>query len=326
MNASTVIHLGSRDHERWSIQREVLAVTDVEISQREALAMGLGGRRVLCWSPGYWRELPESCRRGSRTVCFFHHNDQSVLRDPDIVAGICMNRIMQKELQATCPEKPIYIAKVGGVEAARDYACREHATGKIRLLITGMAAAPLIYDHDRGRPDDRYPLRKSPELLLPIAERLDPDRYAWVFIGQDWEPYADALRHRGWTVIHPGLVKSPSHYRYFGEGDVFLMNSRLEGGPLPLLETMGLGMWPICTPTGMAPELVQHGRNGYLVSGYDGENAGQIADEVACLIKTLDHKILRNARNTIRTSVEHRTWPNFKRDIEEILVQIFAQG
>lgn len=324
MSLSSVVHLGSRDHERWSIQREVLAVTDVEVSQREVLKMDLSGRDVLTWCPAYWHELPESCRRGSRAICFFHHTEQWVLRDPTVVAGVCMNSTMQKELRLICPDKPVYLAKVGGAETARHHARREHPSGKIRLLVTGMANAALSAEEMRSSPDGASSLRKSPELLLSIADRLDAAHYAFVLIGPDWQPYAAALQERGWTVIAPGLVPDPLQYRYFGEGDIYLMLSRLEGGPLPLLETMGLGMWPICTPTGMAPDIIRHGENGFMVSPFDGSNADQIADEVSRLIRTLDRETLHAARGPIRESMADRTWPNFKQEMEQIMREVFS--
>jgi glycosyltransferase involved in cell wall biosynthesis len=325
MSLSSVVHLGSRDHERWSIQHEVLAVTDVEVSQREALKMRLSGRDVLAWCPAYWHELPESCRRGSRAICFFHHTEQWVLRDPSIVAGVCMNSTMQQELRLICPDKPVYLARVGGAETAREHARRGHPTEKIRLVVTGSGSAALSTEEMRAYPEGASPLRKSPELLLSIADRLDATQYAFVFIGPNWQPYATALRERGWTVIDPGLVAHPLQYRYLGEGDIYLMLSRLEGGPLPLLETMGLGMWPICTPTGMAPDIIRHGENGFIVSPFDGGNGDQVADEVARLIRTLDRRMLRAARGPVRESVKDRTWRNFKREMEQIMRQVFSQ-
>jgi len=324
MSLSSVVHLGSRDHERWSIQREALAVADVEVSQREALKMGLSGRDVLAWCPAYWHELPESCRRGSRAICFFHHTEQWVLRDPNILAGVCMNSAMQQELRLICPDKPVYLARVGGAETAREHARREHPSGKIRLLITGSGSAALSAEERLAYPDGASPLRKSPELLLSIAERLDAAHYAFVFVGPNWESYATALRERGWTVIDPGLVADPLHYRYLGEGDIYLMLSRLEGGPLPLLETMGLGIWPICTPTGMAPDIIKHGDNGFLVSPFNGSNGDQVADEVVRLIRTLDRRMLLAARAPIRESVIDRTWRNFKREMEQIMREVFS--
>jgi|GEM_PF-5229630 len=324
MSLSSVVHLGSRDHERWSIQREVLAVTDVEVSQREVLKMDLSGRDVLTWCPAYWHELPESCRRGSRALCFFQHTEQWLLRDPNIVAGVCMNSTMQQELRLICQDKPVYLAKVGGAETARHHARREHPSHKIRLLVTGSGSAALSAEEMRAYPDGASSLRKGPELLLPIADRLDPAHYAFVFIGPNWQPYSTALRERGWTVIDPGLVADPLQYRYLGEGDIYLMLSRLEGGPLPLLETMGLGMWPICTPTGMAPDVIRHGHNGFIVSPFDGCNGDQIADEVARLIRTLDRRMLLAARAPIRESVTDRTWRNFKQEMEQIMRQVFS--
>ena len=121
----------------------------------------------------------------------------------------------------------------------------------------------------------------------------------------------------------PGLVEDPLHYRLMGEGDIYLMLSRLEGGPLPLIEAMGLGMWPICTPVGMAPEIIRHGHNGFIVPPYDGCNADRIADEVSRLVRMLDRRTLRAAIDPIRSSVADRTWSNFRGEIRKILAQTF---
>ena len=41
--------------------------------------------------------------------------------------------------------------------------------------------------------------------------------------------------------------------------------SNLEGGPVPLIESMALGVIPISTSTGFAPEFIKDGTNGYLL-------------------------------------------------------------
>ena len=324
MDLPLVLHLGSWDHERWSIQREVLAVTDVEFSWHEAREMEMAGRNVLAWCPAFWEELPESSRRGSRGLCFFHHTEEWILRDPHLVAGVCLNTTMEQQLRATCPEKAVYVARVGGAESARPYARREHPSDRVRLLVSGSGTAQLSQEEMLAYPDGASSLRKSPELLLAIADRLDPARYAFVFIGPDWKPYASLLRERGWTVIDPGLVADPLHFRFFGEGDIYLMLSRLEGVPLPLVETMGLGMWPICTPTGIAPDLIRHGENGSLVAAFDGCNGEQIADEVARQIQDLSPERLQDARSRVRASVKDYTWENFKHEVHGIMREVFC--
>jgi glycosyltransferase involved in cell wall biosynthesis len=38
----------------------------------------------------------------------------------------------------------------------------------------------------------------------------------------------------------------------------------LEGGPIPLLETMMCNAVPVASRTGFAPDLIRHGENGFL--------------------------------------------------------------
>src|SRR5262249_31619615 len=47
--------------------------------------------------------------------------------------------------------------------------------------------------------------------------------------------------------------------------DVFWVTSRIEGGPIPLLEAMSSGLPVVSTPVGMAREVIVDGMNGYLV-------------------------------------------------------------
>lgn len=51
----------------------------------------------------------------------------------------------------------------------------------------------------------------------------------------------------------------------FHRMDAYAMWSEREGTPLPLLEAMASGVCPVATRAGAAPELIEHGRNGFLV-------------------------------------------------------------
>ena len=53
--------------------------------------------------------------------------------------------------------------------------------------------------------------------------------------------------------------------KYFSKAKIFLSLSNLEGGPVPLIESMALGVIPISTSTGFAPEFIKDGTNGYLL-------------------------------------------------------------
>lgn len=303
------VHLGSYAHERWAVQREVLAVTKREVSVLEAAHVGLVERDVVCWHYGYWKNVPAEKKRRNRVLCFFHHHLLEGFADPQVVAAVCMNDHVRQALESLQPDKPVWRVHVGGSRDAVPHARRTHASAKLRLLLAGNAEAGG---------------RKGAELVPLIAERLDKERHAWVFVGPGWEGQAQALRADGWTVITPGrYLPGRTHYAYFGEGDVYLMLSRLEGGPLTLLETMGLGIWPVCTRTGLAPDLIRHGVDGHLVSAYDGHNGARIAREVGSCVRTLDRPSLAAAKPRVRKAVRQHTHRRFRREMARAIEECF---
>lgn len=71
--------------------------------------------------------------------------------------------------------------------------------------------------------------------------------------------------------------------------DVYVIPSRQEGGPKGVLESMAAGAPLVTTRVGQAPDLVEHGRNGFLV---DVDDAEAIADAV---LRVHDDRTLRDA-------------------------------
>ena len=52
---------------------------------------------------------------------------------------------------------------------------------------------------------------------------------------------------------------------FYNDIDVICISSSVEGGPLPLLEGMATGCFPVTTDVGIVPELVRDGDNGVVV-------------------------------------------------------------
>lgn len=52
---------------------------------------------------------------------------------------------------------------------------------------------------------------------------------------------------------------------FYNSNDVFVVCSRNEADPLPLIEAMACGCFPVANYVGIAPELIQHKKNGFLV-------------------------------------------------------------
>jgi glycosyltransferase involved in cell wall biosynthesis len=59
------------------------------------------------------------------------------------------------------------------------------------------------------------------------------------------------------------------HYRdmaaFYKKIDILAVSSQHEGEPLPLLEAMASGCFPVCVDVGIVPELIKHKENGYIV-------------------------------------------------------------
>ncbi|HWI20083.1 MAG TPA: glycosyltransferase, partial [Vicinamibacterales bacterium] len=84
------------------------------------------------------------------------------------------------------------------------------------------------------------------------------------------------------------------------EMDVFVSLAQLEGGPIPLIETMMCNVVPVASRTGFAPDLITHGDNGFLF------DVDAPASTIAELVQAaLAHDV------DIRASVAHLTWERF---------------
>ena len=52
---------------------------------------------------------------------------------------------------------------------------------------------------------------------------------------------------------------------FYNNHDVYVVSSKNEADPLPLIESMACGCFPVSSYVGIAPELIRHKENGYLV-------------------------------------------------------------
>lgn len=98
------------------------------------------------------------------------------------------------------------------------------------------------------------------------------------------------------NVIFTGKRKNV--VRYYQKADVFLMASRLEGMPLSMLEAMSCGVPVVSSAVGGIPEIVNHGKNGYLTRLGDCRSMAEY-----CLKLLGDDKIQKNFSKRSRKSV-----------------------
>lgn len=150
-----------------------------------------------------------------------------------------------------------------------------------------------------------YP-RKNPELILNIVKLLPSKKF--ILLGKDWEKYEKFTELI--ALSNMSYIKAPySEYpNYYEQMDVFVCPAKLEGGPIPLIETMMCNIVPVASKTGFAPDIINDGENGLL---FDIDSPAEAICELieqAFQIKT-----------DIRKTVEHLSWKNFSLDIQKIL-------
>jgi glycosyltransferase involved in cell wall biosynthesis len=109
----------------------------------------------------------------------------------------------------------------------------------------------------------RYGPRKGLEILPEIvAARPDLE---FIALGRGWEEFISSTSLA--TASNFSYVKfnKENRNRIFSEATIFISLSNLEGGPVPLIEALDMGVTPIATRTGFAPDLIREGENGYLL-------------------------------------------------------------
>lgn len=179
---------------------------------------------------------------------------------------------------------------------------------KTRVILG--AADPALF---RGRPragrvvgvNAAYYPRKGSRLLLETVRAARDLRFE--LLGRGWRTspdFEDLSRLANFSYLETTYSKYPPRMRRW---HAFLSTSRLEGGPVPLVEAMMANATPVATDTGFAPDLITHGRTGFIIDPDDDP------DHVA--------EVLREAaREPIdsRSAVVDLTWTRFAREVVEV--------
>jgi glycosyltransferase involved in cell wall biosynthesis len=146
----------------------------------------------------------------------------------------------------------------------------------------------------------KYGPRKGANLLPKIIQKLP----SWNFIvmGRGWEGFIRDNELGNLPNFRYVKFNKINRSKYFSEARIFLSLSNLEGGPVPLIESMSLGVIPICTETGFASEFISDGANGFLLP------VNPDPDFIVSKINCVDTII-----NDPSDAVKHLTWDRITR-------------
>lgn len=100
-----------------------------------------------------------------------------------------------------------------------------------------------------------------------------------VIVGPGWHDFVKQLRSQGIHCIWMKFLKTRAEVARTYRGlDFYWVTSRIEGGPVPLLEAMSTEVCCLTTPVGLVPEIGRHGDNMMIVPV--GDAAGFVRETV----------------------------------------------
>jgi len=148
--------------------------------------------------------------------------------------------------------------------------------------------------------------RKEPERIFNIIQSMTHRKF--ILLGKGWEKYEKFPQMK--SLANFSYIEAPySDYpNYYALMDVFVSPAKLEGGPIPLVESMMCNVVPVASNTGFAPDLIAHGDNGFIFN---------IDSSVEKICDLIDRAFYLKA--DIRKTVEHLHWQNFSQQVQRLL-------
>lgn len=191
--------------------------------------------------------------------------------------------------------------------------------------------------------------RKGEQFLLSIMRNLDyPENYRFMFVGKNWKKFITDNIHENHVNQHCEFFERDENCTYddypdlYGLMDIVLVPSRVDAGPICILEALAKGLPIVSTPTGLANELlvkfIDHDVNkGKIVAYGDIDNYVETVKKLVLdidRIRNIEHK--EKIANLIEKPDYYcpmsdwqvhssYTWVNFCKRFEEIYEQIYLE-
>lgn len=167
-----------------------------------------------------------------------------------------------------------------------------------------------------------FRVQKQLDLWLKIASMIRNEIPSVKFLLVGDGPVRDSLHKQvrelnlGDAVYFPGLQKDVRPY--LATMDIYLMTSRFEGLPVALLEAMAMERPVVSTPVGGIPEVIEEGRNGYLIPDTDLDRFRKKLSELL----NDDKGRLEMGKHARETVMKNFGMERMQKELEEIYVQI----
>ena len=140
---------------------------------------------------------------------------------------------------------------------------------------------------------------KGPDVFVEAVSCLGRDLPVFVLLTGPARGYVKArLDAVGIPYSHRVLEEYTQLVSAYHALDMYLVSSRVEGGPLALMESMAGGIPVVATAVGMVPEALRHGHNGMMAPSEDWQALAEHAHRVLT-DEGLRARITRQARSDV---------------------------
>jgi glycosyltransferase involved in cell wall biosynthesis len=148
-----------------------------------------------------------------------------------------------------------------------------------------------------------------------LACRQSRVKVAALITGLGWGELIDQLRAANIPVFRaPFAFKHADLAPIYQTMDAYWITSRVEGGPMPMLEAMACGVPCVCTPVGMVEEIIRPGENGFIVPFDD---AAKIVDATREMSGSTERRAMLGGAAR-QTMVDGYTWAHAMPALERL--------
>lgn len=174
-------------------------------------------------------------------------------------------------------------------------------------------AVPLdgVINNERGKGEKTFIFfgrlneSKGVRHIVDACRELTDQGFKFKYVCYGAGPEEDFFRSKMTKILgdrfsYRGVAKGAAKWKALSEADIFFLPSRDEGLPLALLEAMAAGCVPVMSASGAVADVIDDGRNGFLV------DAADTAQTVVRLKLLLSESVVgwnelrKNARETVR--------------------------
>ena len=149
--------------------------------------------------------------------------------------------------------------------------------------------------------------RKNPELFFELVSKMRDKKF--ILLGKNWESYARYEALVGLGNVQYVTAKYEDYPYYYNKFKIFLSTSKIEGGPIPLMEAMACNCFPVVSKTGFAKDIINHGSNGFFF---------ETSSTAKTVFELIEKAFVMNEVD-ISSTVSKYSWDHFSKNIYRVI-------